>query len=128
MEPGDAVGVDFLKALLDAFNRHDLDGVMDFFADHPILDSPRGPHPWGTRAEGRDEVRRLLASRFEGIPNVSYEDDRHFACGTRGASEWMLTGNARDGTEIRVQGCDLFEFLGGRISRKDSYWKLVEKP
>jgi len=26
-----------------------------------------------------------------------------------------------------VRGCDLFELRGGKIVRKDSYWKIVEK-
>jgi ketosteroid isomerase-like protein len=120
------VSVDVLKAFLDAFNRHDLDSIMTFFGDHPVFDFPRGPHDWGSRAEGRNEVRRLLATRFEGIPNVHYGDDRHFVCGPRGVSEWLLTGTASDGKEIRVRGCDLFEFEGGKIARKDSYWKIVE--
>jgi hypothetical protein len=26
-----------------------------------------------------------------------------------------------------VRGCDLFELRGGKIVRKDSYWKIVER-
>ena len=126
METRDAVSVDLLKAFLDAFNRHDLGEIMTFFGENPVFDFPRGPHEWGYRAEGREEVRRLLATRFEGIPNVHYGDDRHFVRGPRGASEWLLTGTTRDGKEVRVRGCDLFEFAGGKITRKDSYWKIVE--
>ena len=126
METRDAVSIDVLKAFLDVFNRHDLDDIMSFFGENPVFDFPRGPHEWGCRAEGREEVRRLLATRFEGIPNVHYGDDRHFVCGPRGASEWLLTGTTRDGKKVRVRGCDLFEFVGGKITRKDSYWKIVE--
>lgn len=126
METSDEVSVDALKAFLDAFNRHDLDEIMTFFGEHPVFDFPRGHDAWGSRAEGREEVRRLLATRFEGIPDVHYGDDRHFVCGSRGASEWLLTGTTRDGKAIRVRGCDLFEFDGGKITRKDSYWKIVE--
>ena len=118
--------VDVLKSLLEAFNRHDLDEVMGFFAKEPVLEMPRGPHPWGSRAEGRHEVRRLLATRFEGIPDVHYGDDRHFVCGDRGVSEWLLTGTTREGRQIRVRGCDLLEFEGDKVARKDSYWKIVE--
>jgi hypothetical protein len=25
-----------------------------------------------------------------------------------------------------VRGCDLFEFTDGKISRKDSFWKIVD--
>ncbi|HEY8686490.1 MAG TPA: nuclear transport factor 2 family protein [Chloroflexota bacterium] len=115
-----------LKSLLDAFNRHDLDEVMSFFTDHPVLEMPRGSHPWGTRAEGRAEVRALLATRFKGIPDVHYSEDRHLVSGDRGFSEWLLTGTTVDGKKIRVRGCDLFEFEAGRIAKKDSYWKIVE--
>jgi hypothetical protein len=31
------------------------------------------------------------------------------------------------GERIEVRGCDLFEFRGDKIARKDSYWKLVER-
>lgn len=114
-----------LKAFLDAFNRHDLDAIMEFFVDDATMDFPRGPSAWGTRATGRTKVRELLATRFSGIPDVHYGDDRHFACGDRGASEWTLTGTMA-GKRIEVRGCDLFEFRGGKLSRKDSYWKIVE--
>jgi ketosteroid isomerase-like protein len=117
---------DTLKSCLKAFNQHDLDEVMTFFADGAVLEMPRGSAPWGTRAEGRQEVRALLATRFEGIPNVHYSDDRHFVCGDRGVSEWLLTGTTRDGKEICVRGCDLFEFRDGKIARKNSFWKIVD--
>jgi hypothetical protein len=29
--------------------------------------------------------------------------------------------------EHEVRGCDLFEFTGDKIARKDSYWKLVDR-
>jgi hypothetical protein len=41
-------------------------------------------------------------------------------------SEWRLTGTTTEGVRIDVRGCDLWEFRGGKISRKDSYWKIVE--
>jgi ketosteroid isomerase-like protein len=115
-----------LKAFLKAFNDHDLDLIMTFFADSPTLEMPRGPQPWGTRARGLENVRALLATRFEGLPDIHYSDDRHFVCGNRGVSEWLLTGTTRDGRRMCVRGCDLFEFDGVRISKKDSYWKIVE--
>jgi ketosteroid isomerase-like protein len=112
--------------VLDAFNRHDLDTIMSFFADDAVFESPRGPDPWGRRFVGRDEVRAGLALRFAGIPDVHYGDGRHFVSGNRGASEWTLTGTTTAGERIEVRGCDLWEFAGGRIVRKDSYWKRVD--
>lgn len=118
--------VETLRSFLDAFNRHNLDDIMSFFTERPVFDMPRGADPWGRRAEGRAAVRALLASRFEGVPDVHYSEDRHFVCGDRGVSEWLLTGSTQTGKKIRVRGCDLLEFEGARIRRKDSYWKLVD--
>jgi ketosteroid isomerase-like protein len=120
------VTVETLRRLVDAFNAHDLDAVMSFFTDDCVLEMPRGPDPWGRRLQGREEVRSGLASRFAGIPDVHYGDDRHWVGGDRGGSEWLLTGTTTRGEPVEVRGCDLFEFRGDKITRKDSYWKLVE--
>jgi len=119
--------VEVLRQVLDGFNRHDLDAIMSHFADECVFEAPRGPEPWGRRFAGKDEVRRGLAARFEGIPDVHYGDDGHFACGTRGASDWTLTGTTVEGERIEVRGCDLWTFgPGGKIVRKDSFWKIRE--
>ena len=119
--------VDTLKQILEAFNRHDLDAIMEFFADDCSFDFPRGPEPYGQRFIGKAEVREALAGRFKGIPDVHYGDDIHWVAGDRGVSEWLLTGTSLSGVQIKVQGCDLWEFRNGKVIRKDSYWKIVER-
>jgi steroid delta-isomerase-like uncharacterized protein len=117
--------VEVLREVLDAFNRHDLDAIMSFFAEDAVFESPRGREAWGRRFVGKEEVRRGLAARFEGIPNVHYGDDDHFACGNRGVSEWTITGTTVEGVTIEVRGCDIWMFdAGGQITRKDSFWKI----
>lgn len=118
--------VDLLKGFLDAFNRHDLDAVMEFFADDCVLYMPRGAGPRGDRYAGKAEVRAGLASRFAGIPDVHYGDDRHWACGDLGVSEWTLTGTSTTGKALEVRGVDLLELVDGKITRKDSFWKILE--
>lgn len=117
--------VELLQQVLDAFNRHDLDAIMVVFSEDAVLETPRGPDPWGTRYVGKAAVREGLASRFAGIPDVHYAEDRHMVCGNRGVSEWLLTGTTTAGERIAVRGCDLLEFRDGKIVRKDSYWKIV---
>jgi ketosteroid isomerase-like protein len=118
--------VETMEQVLDAFNRHDLDAIMAHFAEDAVLEMPRGPEPWGARYSGKAAVRDGLAQRFAGIPDVHYSDDRHWVCGDRGVSEWLLTGTSTAGDRIEVRGCDLWEFRGDQIVRKDSYWKIVE--
>ena len=120
------VTIDTLKEITEAFNRHDLDAIMEFFAEDCTFDLPRGSSPWGTRYTGKAQVREGLAGRFKGLPDVHYGDDRHWVCGNRGVSEWTLTGTTTSGVRVEVRGCDLWEFREDKIIRKDSYWKIVE--
>ena len=116
-----------LKQLLAAFNAHDLDAIMEFFADDCEFYMPRGPEPRGQHFVGKTAVRQGLASRFAGLPNVHYGEDRHWVAGNLGVSTWLLTGTTKSGDAIRVRGVDLLEFENGKIVTKDSYWKIVEK-
>jgi steroid delta-isomerase-like uncharacterized protein len=119
-----------LKQVLDAFNRHDLDAIMEYFSDDCSFDFPRGPESFGQRFTGKAQVREALAGRFKGIPDVHYGDDRHWvsADGSMGVSEWTLTGTTIQGAKLEVRGCDLWEFEKGKIKRKNSFWKIVEPP
>ena len=122
------VTVETLKQALDAFNRHDLDAIMEYFSEECSFDFPRGPEPWGQRFIGKAQVREALAGRFRGIPDVHYGEDRHWISsdGTMGVSEWTLTGTTTAGVKVNVRGCDLWEFRDGKVTRKNSYWKIVE--
>ena len=121
-----AVTVALLKDFLEAFNRHDLEAIMGFFAEDCVFYMPRGARPRGDRYAGKHEVRAGLAKRFEGLPDVHYGEDRHWACGDLGVSEWTLTGTSTSGQRIEVRGVDLLEFSRGKVIRKDSFWKIIE--
>jgi ketosteroid isomerase-like protein len=123
----ETVTAETLKQILEAFNRHDLDAIMNFFSNDCSFDFPRGPEPWGQRFIGKDQVREALAGRFKGIPDVHYGDDRHWVAADMGVSEWTLTGTTTSGVRLKVRGCDLWEFRNGKVIRKDSYWKIVER-
>ena len=115
-----------LEALIDAFNAHDLDRIMSFFAEDAVLEMPRGPHPWGSRHEGAAAVREALRGRFTGLPDVHYGDGVHYIDGDVGISRWTLTGTPPSGQPITVHGCDFYTFRDGKVMKKDSFWKIVE--
>ncbi len=122
----DTMSIEALDAIMDAFNAHDLDAIMAFFSEDCTFDTSRGPDPWGQRLVGKQAVRDGLAARFSGIPDVRYDADRHWINGNLGVSEWLVTGTTVDGKTVRARGCDLWEFRGDKIVRKDSYWKIVD--
>ena len=74
----DAERTEALRDALRSFNEHDLDAIMAHFGEDCVFESPRGPERWGRRFVGKDEVRRGLAMRFEGIPDVELHRRRPF--------------------------------------------------
>jgi ketosteroid isomerase-like protein len=122
----ESVTHELLKGFLEAFNRHDLDAIMAYFAEDCTFYMPRGSAPRGDRYVGKEQVRKGLAKRFEGIPDVHYGEDQHWVCGDLGVSEWTLTGTSVSGKKLKVRGVDILEFARGKIIRKDSFWKILE--
>lgn len=118
--------IETLNAIMKAFNAHDLDAIMDYFADDCSFDTSRGPEPWGQRLTGKAAVREGLAARFAGMPDVQYDADRHWVSGDLAVSEWLVSGTTTNGTPVRARGCDHWEFRDDKIVRKDSYWKIVD--
>ena len=113
-----------LERILHGFDAHDAVAILEDFTDDAVFDAPRVPDSGGTRYEGREAIR--AASRaFPGILDIRYEDDRSFVAGDRGVSEWTIRGHTADGAAIEVRGCDLWEFEGAKVRRKDSYWKRL---
>ncbi|HET7830241.1 MAG TPA: nuclear transport factor 2 family protein [Candidatus Limnocylindrales bacterium] len=122
MERDEALRI--LEAITAGFDAHDLDAILEHFADDAVFEGPRGSDPWGTRFVGIDSIRDAFAARFAGIPDVRYQQDAHFVDGDRGASEWTLSGTTTGGERIEVRGCDLWTFRDGKVVKKDSFWKI----
>ena len=118
------VSVEMLGAFCDAWNLHDIDGLMSFMSDNCVFDSAAGPDPWGTRYSGRDEVRAGYEKIFNTFPDATWHDAKHFVAGARGVSEWRFTGTMPDGTVVEMHGCDIFTFSGDKIRIKDPFRKL----
>jgi taurine dehydrogenase small subunit len=107
----------------NGWNRHDVDALMAFMADDCVFEGVAGPDVCGTRYEGCERVREAFARIFTTIPDVMFDDARHFVTGDRGVSEWTFRATTGDGKKLEVNGCDLFTFRDGKIAVKSSYFK-----
>ena len=121
-----AITTQLLEKFLDAFNRHDLDDIMSFFADDATFLMARGPEPDGRRVHGKAAIRKVLADRFQVITDMRWDHVDAFITGDRAVSVWMVTGTGADGEKLNYRGCDIYRFRGDKILHKDTYWKLVE--
>jgi ketosteroid isomerase-like protein len=116
-----------LKQILEAFNKHDPDAIMEHFVDDCTFDFPRGSEPWGKHFTGKEQVREAIAGRFKGIPDVHYEDAGHWVAGDKGMSKWMLSGTTTSGDSVNVRICVLWEFHKDKVTHMDTYWKIIER-
>lgn len=122
-EAGTTATPALLEELFDAFNRHDVDGVMAFFSDGCVFDAVAGPQVHGTRFEGRDAVGAAFAEVWATFPDARWADTRHAVLGELGVSEWTFVGTRADGARVEAEGCDLFTFADGKIARKRAFRK-----
>jgi ketosteroid isomerase-like protein len=118
-----AMSTERLDSFMDAWNAHDVERIVGFFADDCVFHASVGPELMGASYVGRDEVRRGVAAFFERYPDGRFEDASAFVAGDRGGSEWTFVFSGPDGTEMAVRGCDLFEFDGDLIRVKNAFRK-----
>ncbi|MGD9538214.1 MAG: nuclear transport factor 2 family protein [Alphaproteobacteria bacterium] len=111
-----------------AFNAHDVEGILSDFADDAVWLLSIGPTPEGRRLVGKAAIGEVLRSRFRDIPDMAWKVHRHFASGNVVCSEWTVTGTPKNGAPIDWLGIDIWELDGGKIVKKDTYWKQVVKP
>ena len=84
-----------IQRYFDAFNRHDIEGVMACYHEQPVLISPTGK-----RCEGRKAVRRSYETEFAMFPDgrcdlrlctgkvVAAWPNRSFMAHTQNAGKW----------------------------------------
>jgi ketosteroid isomerase-like protein len=105
----------------EAFNRHDVDAVMDAMTDDCVFENT-SPFPDGTRLEGRDAVRAYWVKFFQGSPTAQFETEDMFAAGNRCTVRWVYT-KTKDGKPWHIRGVDVFRVRDGKIAEKLSYVK-----
>jgi ketosteroid isomerase-like protein len=108
----------------EAWNTHDPDLVVSYFAEGGAYHASFGPELLGRTFAGRDAVREGVAAFFAAYPDGRFSDATAVVCGDRGFSEWTFSATGPDGEPFSVRGCDLFVFDGDAIAVKNAFRKL----
>jgi uncharacterized protein (TIGR02246 family) len=112
--------VDITRRFLDAFNREDLDAVMDFFADDGIYEEFNG-----RRSAGKAAIRAAFVPQFTGaFGSMRFIDEDLFADAASGKvmASWRCT-LAVNGKPASWRGLDLLHFRDGKLAQKLTYAK-----
>ena len=119
MSPNGSVsnGFALLEQFNRAFNRHDVDGMMDLMSADCVFENTYPP-PDGARYEGAQAVRGFWEEFFRAAPRARLDIEELYASGGRGFQRWVYSWG-----EGRVRGVDLFRFEDGKIAEKLSYVK-----
>ena len=106
-----------IERYFDAFNRHDINGVMVCFHEQPAL-----VHADGKRLAGREEVRRQYESEFAATPDGRCDLRLCTGNSGRGVAESYFHGTrARDGKLIEAIGAEVMEIVDGKIKEIRDY-------
>jgi len=117
-----------LDEIQDGFNRHDVAAILSHFVDDCEWLMARGPNaPEGRRCVGKAEIGEVLSARYAQIPDMRWEEMRHWIVDdTKAISEWVVRGTPKGGGQpIELLGCDLWQFRDGYVTKKDTYWKTI---
>ena len=110
------------RRFLDAFARHDVDGVMAAMTDDCVFENT-WPAPDGERHVGQAAVRRFWERFFRETPSAAFETEEVFASGSRCVVRWLFRWRNVDGTAGHVRGVDLLRVRDGKVAEKLSYVK-----
>ncbi len=106
----------------EAFNRHDVDGMMRLMGDDCVFENT-SPAPDGTVYSGREAVTQFWQDFFHESPHAHIEIEEIFGYGIRCVMRWKYSWVDATGNKGHVRGVDIFQLKDGLISQKLSYVK-----
>lgn len=123
-EPTNAQSIATLEAVKlfnDAFNRHDVDGIMAAMTDDCIFENTT-PAPDGKRYQGQTEVRAFWEKFFQSSPDALFEAEEIFAAKDRCVVRWIYR-KEKGGQPWHLRGVDVFRVRDGKVAEKLAYVK-----
>jgi predicted SnoaL-like aldol condensation-catalyzing enzyme len=109
-------------AFNEAFNRHDVEGMMGFIGDECVFENT-SPAPDGALYTGKEQVAQFWRDFFRGSPQAHIEIEEVFGLGERCVMRWIYRWENAAGEEGHVRGVDIYRVRDGSILEKLSYVK-----
>ena len=95
-DPETAATLAAVRRFLDAFGRHDVDGIMAAMTEDCVFENTL-PAPDGERHVGQAAVRGFWERFFRETPSAAFETEEMFAGGARCVVRGSIDGGTRTG-------------------------------
>jgi steroid delta-isomerase-like uncharacterized protein len=115
-------GIRTILAFNEAFNRHDVAGMMQLMSDDCIFENT-DPAPDGAVYTGKDAVTQFWQNFFRESPQAHIDIEEVFGLGMRCVMRWKYNWVDAAGKKGYVRGVDIFQVRNGSICEKLSYVK-----
>jgi predicted SnoaL-like aldol condensation-catalyzing enzyme len=115
-------GVRLIIAFNEAFNRHDVAGMMAMMSDDCVFENT-DPAPDGTVYQGKAVVTQFWQEFFIQSPESHIKIEEALGFGNRVVMLWRYDWVDATGEKGHVRGVDIFRVQNGLISEKLSYVK-----
>ena len=109
-------------AFNDAFNRHDVAGMMQLMSDDCVFENT-DPAPDGAVFSGKETVTRFWQDFFSQSPQAHIKVEESIGSGNRCIMRWRYDWVDLEGNKGHVRGVDIFRVQNGLICEKLSYVK-----
>lgn len=117
---------ELLQDWIGAFQRRDLDAVVDCYADDAVNFQVAA----GVPCVGKEQIRRDTAEFFRGFPDAWSRVENLMEDGECAAWEWIgggtflgeFHGHDPTGKSFEIRGCGFFRFRDGKIVLQRGYW------
>ena len=114
---------DLTDRFVDCFNRHDLDGIVGFFAEDGIYEDSKGDAHHGPEA-----IRKAFTPLLSGkAGQLQFDGEDFFAelDTDKVMTSWTLNMEA-GGKPVKMRGLDILQFRGDKLIRKLAYCKSAQ--
>jgi ketosteroid isomerase-like protein len=113
--------VEIVRRHTDAFNRRELDGMLQSYAPDAEVDFSRSLGVEAGIDHGRQRIRDFCSSFFETWERVTVSVDEYTDCGESVVVPTRTRFCGRDGIEVEAYGVFVVILRAGRIARWTLY-------
>ena len=105
-----------IQRYFDAFNRHDIEGVMACYHEEPVIIGANGK-----RCAGRGEVRHSYETEFAAFPDGRCDLRVCTGNSGRGVAESLFHGTDAKKGKVEAIGAEVMEIVDGKIKEIRDY-------